>query len=101
MLKVPITGSSRLLPFCNRLLPIIDDRASRRRLQWGAIYGDMPHTTLIGTVYHLAIDLDLKYKADIDERQHTETHIVDILQVYLKHIYQNMISLLYIQILMI
>jgi len=34
----------------------------------------------------ILIDLDLKYKSDIDERQHTETHIVDILQVYLKHI---------------
>jgi len=34
----------------------------------------------------ILIDLDLKYKSEIEERQHTETHIVDIVHVYLKHI---------------
>ena len=38
----------------------------------------------------ILIDIDLKYKSDIDERQHTESHIVDIVNVYLKHIAELM-----------
>jgi len=38
----------------------------------------------------ILVDLDLKYKPNIDERQHTESHIVDIVHVYLKHIAELM-----------
>ena len=34
----------------------------------------------------ILIDLDLRYVTEVEERQHVETHIVDIVHVYLKHI---------------
>ena len=68
----------------------LDDTPMFHKLYHKSVFVDKKFEFLTEAQYKdgggILIDLDLKYKSEIEDRQHTETHIVDIVEIYLKHI---------------
>lgn len=72
----------------------VDDTAMFHKLYHQSVFVKKKFAFLTESQYKEAgvilIDLDLKYKSDVEVRQHTESHIMDIVNVYLKHIAELM-----------